>query len=199
MAEALAEATTNQKNDPATSTSQKLQTVLDVAPAVASACFTTRGAAELCRTLYDRCTFMMSGQQETTPGRIQRPGCTKGGGRREAEDGENEGMKKEALNVCVKTDDFPFNTPLSSLLSSVLPAAVTAPQLSSFHNNNPQIIQPHTHTHTPPSCSHTPKCRRHKGSCQVITRSTGCWVGVGKAEQQTSPTHASLRSSRSGP
>lgn len=63
-------------------------------------------------------------------------------------DGENEGMKKEALNVCVKTDDFPFNTPLSSLLSSVLPAAVTAPQLSSFHNNNPQIIQPHTHTHT---------------------------------------------------
>lgn len=39
----------NQKNYAATSTSQKLQTALDVAPAIASPFSTTRGAAELCR------------------------------------------------------------------------------------------------------------------------------------------------------
>lgn len=51
------------------------------------------------------------------------------------------------LNLWLKTDDFPFNTPLSSPLSWVLPGAVTAPQLFLFHNKSPPTIQPqHTHT-----------------------------------------------------
>lgn len=83
-----------------------------------------------------------------TTGRMKRTGRTKEVRVKWQRTERKREMKKEALNLCVKTDDFPFNTPLSSLLSSVLSAAVEAPQLPCFHNNNPQIIQPHARTHT---------------------------------------------------
>lgn len=57
------------------------------------------------------------------------------------------------LNLWLKTDDFPFNTPLGSPLSWVLPGAVTAPQLFLFHNKSPPTIHPpHTQQslHIPP-------------------------------------------------
>lgn len=58
------------------------------------------------------------------------------------------------LNLWLKTDDFPFNTPLSSPLSWVLPGTVTAPLLSfCFTITTPQTIHTHTHMH---ASTHTP-------------------------------------------
>lgn len=73
-----------------------------------------------------------------------------------------------ALNLWLKTDDFPFNTPLSSLLFWVLPGTLKEPLLSICLI----IIIPQT-IHPTQTCRSIFQPQRHPGQYQIAYRTLG--------------------------